>query len=146
MAEHSTSSSGQVMTTPLGKAKKISKTRKTLSKHSWRNTPTDHERQQLLESAKMTYHTLTISIAGIQTRKSRREILPVLHRLSDVLLLMQQRLDKAIKNPSILIGVPSAETNRIFDGYQPCIGHYQNPASCHGEACEECDKPFLEDP
>ena len=59
---------------------------------------------------------------------------------------MQQRLDKAIKNPSILIGVPSAETNRIFDGYQPCLGYYQNPASCHGEACEECDKAFLEDP
>ena len=69
MAEHSTSSSGQAMTTPLGRTKKISKTRKTLSKHSWRDTPTDHERQQFLESAKMAQYTLTISIAGIQTRK-----------------------------------------------------------------------------
>ena len=146
MAEHSTSSSGQVMTTPLGKAKKISKTRKTLSKHSWRDTPTDHERQQLLESAKMAHYALTITIAGIQTRKSRKEILPVLHGLSDVLLVMQRRLDKTIKNPSILIGVPSAETNRVFDGYQPCLGHYQNPAYCHGETCEECDKAFLENP
>ena len=134
------------MTTPLGKAKKISKTRKTLSKHSWRNTPTDHERQQLLESAKMAQYALTISIAGIQTRKPRKEILPVLHGLSDVLLIMQRRLDKAIKNPSVLIKVPSAETNRVFDGYQPCLGHYQNPAYCHGETYEECDKAFLENP
>ena len=117
MAERSTSSSGRAMTTPLGKAKKISKTRKTLSKHSWRDTPTDLERQQLLESAKMAHYALTISIAGIQTRKPRKEILPVLHGLNDVLLIMQQRLDNAIKNPSILIGVSSAETNRIFNGY-----------------------------
>ena len=146
MAEHSTSSSGQIMTTPLGKAKKISKTRRSLSKHSWRDTPTDHERQQLLESAKMAQYALIITIAGIQSRKLRKEILPVLHGLNDVLLIMQQRLVNAIKHPSILIGVPSAETNRVFDGYQPCLGHYQNPASCHGEACEECDKAFLEDP
>ena len=146
MAEHSTSSCGQVMTTPIRKAKKISKTRKTLSKHSWRDTPTDHERQQLLESARMAHYALTITIAGIQTRKSRKEILPVLHGLSDVLLVMQRCLDKTIKNPSIPIGVPSAETNRVFDGYQPCLGHYQNPASCYGEACEECAKAFLEDP
>ena len=134
------------MTTPLGKAKKISKTQKTLSKHSWRDTPTDQERQQLFESAKMAHYALTITIAGIQTRKPRREILPVLHGLSDVLIVMQRRLDKTIKNPSILIEVPSAETNRVFDGYQPCLGHYQNPALCHGEACEECDKAFLENP
>ena len=108
--------------------------------------PTDHERQQFLESAKMAQYALTISIAGIQTRKSRKEILPVLHGLSDVLLVMQRCLDKAIKNPSILIGVPSAETNRVFDGYQPCLGHYRNPAYCHGETCEECDKAFLKDP
>ena len=94
----------------------------------------------------MAQYALTISIAGIQTRKPRKEILPVLHGLNDVLLIMQQRLDNAIKNPSILIGVPSTETNRIFDGYQPCIGHYQNPAYCYGETCEECDKAFLEDP
>ena len=146
MAEPNTSSSGQGMITPLGKAKKISKTRKNLSKHCWRNTPTDHERQQLLESAKMAQYALTISIAGIQTRKSRKEILPVLYGLSDVLLIMQQRLEKAIKNLSILIGIPSAETNRFFDGYQLCLSYYQNPASYHGEACEECDRAFLEDP
>ena len=69
----------------------------------------------------MAQYALTITIAGIQTRKSRREILPVLHGLNDVLLIMQRHLHNAIKNPSILIGVPSAETNRIFDGYQPCL-------------------------
>ena len=132
------------MTTPLGKAKKISKTRKNLSKHSWRDTPTDHERQRLLESAKMSHYALTLAIAEIQTRKPRREILPVLHRLQDVLVLMQERLDHAIRNPAILIGVPADETNQIFREYQPCLEH-EYP-SCNGKLCEECDQAFLENP
>ena len=132
------------MTTQLGKAKKISKTQETLSERSWRNTPTDYERQQLLESAKMSHYALTLAIAGIQTRKPHREILPVLYGLQDVLVLMQERLDHAIKNPAILIGVPADEINQIFREYQPCLEH-EYP-SCNRKLCEECDQAFLENP
>ena len=121
-----------------------SKTRKNLSERFWRSTLTNHERQQLLESVKMSHYALTLAIAGIQTRKPRREILLVLYRLQDVLVIMQKRLDHAIKNQAILIGVPADETNQIFREYQPCLE--DEYPSCNGKLCEECDQAFLENP
>ena len=92
----------------------------------------------------MAHYALTISIVGMQTRKSRREILPVLYRLRDVLSIMQERLDHTIKNPTILIGVPSKEADVIFCDYQPCL-EYEYP-SCNRKLCEEYDQTFLKYP
>ena len=92
----------------------------------------------------MSHYALTLAIAGIQTRKPRKEILPVLHGLQNVLVIMQEKLDHAIRNPAILIGVPADETNQIFREYQPCLEH-EYP-SCNGKLYEECDQAFMENP